>query len=203
MEKLSARIRYSYAKYTGSSHGDDDCVQDVLCELVSGRREHSTIDQITIDCLRSRNGRKGLPGYDGRKSLEHAIAHGSEEPSAFDVRSTRVEPDIRMDCERMLRRIGNKIDRASFGLYHKWGLSEVEIGDLFGFSESRVSQRLQRVQGSLSARASQEASRKRSGERAMEKVLREEKEFHMERGASEGVEREKSFSAETLEQASF
>lgn len=54
-------------------------------------------------------------------------------------------------------------------LFYGWGFNEAEIGNLFGISESRVCQRLKRVQEGLSKRIAAQERRESAGELA--KVL--------------------------------
>lgn len=171
VDKISERIKWSFKKLSGSSHGVDDCVQYVLCQMLEGKHQRSTIDQIVIDYLRLCSGRKGMASFTERKNLEHAITHGSEEDAAFDGRDSREQSFAGMDCERMLNHIGDKIDRGCFVMFHKWGLSDAEIGHIFGFSQSRVSQRVERVQKCLSARIESEARREKESAETMAGVL--------------------------------
>lgn len=150
--EIEKRIRISYAKLSKRTSGVDDCVQEILTRMLEGRHQHSTIDQAVIDYLRSTHGRPGSPGYLERQKLENAHSLESSGLGCLDQYSFGRESSNRLDFSECRGWIGNQVDKAAFGLFYKWGLSEVEIGDLFGFSESRVSQRLKRIQGSISAR---------------------------------------------------
>lgn len=75
------------------------------------------------------------------------------------------------------RLFADKTDRCIFGLAYRWRLDAIEISDLFGFGPSRVSQRLKRIQGRLSARIKSERPRKTPGEVAT--LLRPETERNL------------------------
>ena len=166
VEKISKYIRLSYQKFTKRIDGADDCAQEVIARMLAGQHQHSTIDQAVIDYLRTNSGRKGLPGYSARKKLEHAY---SPEPRDMErllnLANGRKSPD-RLDFDECASWIGNQVDRGCLGLFYKWGLDETEIGNLFGFSCSRVSQRLKRIQSCISERIKAKESRAASGEMA-------------------------------------
>jgi len=204
VEKVSKRIRASYQRITKRTNGADDCAQEILLRMHEGKHQHSTIDQTVIDYLRSNHGDSRLPSYSERKKLEYAY---SPEPRAMErilELADGGKSPHRLDFDECSRWVGNQIDRAALGLFYQWGLSETEIGNLFGFSESRVSQRLARVQKCISARIKAKESGASSAKVAI--VLREEAERQlwgvgeitferMETGESFGVAsfNEKSF----------
>jgi len=177
VEKVSRRIRASFKKFSKRTDGADDCAQEILKRMLEGRNQHQTIDQAVIDYLRTDSGRKGLPGYNARKKLQYA--HSLEPTSLerlLDLDHGRKSP-YRLDFEECRGWIGNQIDRAIFDLFYRWGLNEVEIGNLFGFAGSRASQRLKRIQSSLSARIKAQESRNASGK--MAQILRQETERNL------------------------
>lgn len=159
VEKITKRIRAAYQKYAKGLGGADDAVQEIITRMLEGQHQHATIDQCVVDYLRTISGRKGLPGYSGRQALERPSSYESKDLDrllSVDNGGGRVS---RVDFDDVSRWIGDKTDRASFILYVQWGLSEAEIGNLFGFSESRVSQRIARVQKCLRQRIKTQESR--------------------------------------------
>ena len=172
--------------------------------MFEGRHQHATIDQAVIDYLRANYGGTRLRGNPQRQNLERAH---HVEPGDLDrllpVDTGRESPD-RLDFDECARWIGNQIDRASFGLSFKWGLNAAEIGDLFGFSESRVSQRLERVQKCISARA--KAQKSGTSSRQMATILRPEAERHLwwvGEITFERMETGQSFSVASFNEKSF
>ena len=204
VEKISKRIRASFKKISKRTNGADDCAQEILLRMHEGKHQHSTIDQAVIDYLRANYGDSRLSSHSERQKLEYAH---SPEPRhlerVLELADGGKSPH-RLDSDECSGWVGNQIDRAALGLFYRWGLSEAEIGHLFGFSESRVCQRLQRVQKCISARVKAKESGASSSKVAI--VLREETERQlwgvgeitferMETGESFGVAsfNEKSF----------
>lgn len=204
VDKISKRIRFSYRKHKGTNHGDEECVQEILTRMLEGRHQHATIDQAVIDYLRSNHGDARLPSHSERQKLEHAITSGSEELESNIGFVDGRELFNRSDIDDYGRWIGNQIDRATMMLTYKWGLNEIEIGHLFGFSESRVSQRLKRIQKCLYARITASESRALSGQMAT--VLRSETERNLwgvGKITFERMETGQSFRMESFNETSF
>lgn len=204
VEKITKRIRHAFRKLAKRADGADDCVQEILLRMHEGRHQHSTINQAVIDYLRANYGDSRLPSYLARKKLEYADSPEPRKMERILELADGGKSPHRLDFDECARWAGNQIDRAALGLFYRWGLSEAEIGHLFGFSESRVSQRLKRVQKCISARVKAQESRTASGEVAT--ILRSETERklwgvgeitfeRMETGQSFGVAsfNEKSF----------
>jgi|SRR6185437_617520 len=207
IEKISQRIRSSFQKLSKGIGNADDCVQEILLRMCEGKCLHQTIDQAVIDYLRTITGRKGMGSYTARQNLERADSFG---PGDLErVLPVDLGRDLAdgVDFERMLRAHPWQ-DRVCFKLRYGWGLSEAEIGNLFGFSESRASQRLARVQMRLSARIQAE---KRAGipserEGEMARVLRPEAErqlWGMGEITFERMETGQSFGVESFDEKSF
>ena len=177
VEKISKRIRRSYQRIAKGPGDADDCIQEILLRLHDGKHQRATVDQMVIDYVRATHGDKRILSYTERQNIDRAY---SFEPRDFerllsvDCGGERV---ARVDYSDVRRWIGDKTDRAAFILYVEWGLSEAEIGNLFGFSESRVCQRIQRVQKRLSARIKGQESRDaRTRAGGVESVLRAQEE---------------------------
>lgn len=199
---LLKRLKAS-ASILGFGSEAEEISQAVLTRMLEGRHKHATCEQAVIDYLRSNYGRKGEPSYDLRQAftlkrlsfeeyfIEHPGQFGTESPNrsyAFDI-------------------LGyfRGVERAMFLLNHYWGFNEVEIGNLFGVSESRVSQRLQSLQGRLSARIKAEAWNERKREGKMEGILlpEAESESGLEQGTFERMEIGQSWQMEKLNEESF
>lgn len=177
VEKVSKRIRYAFSKFSKGIGNEDECVQEILCRMLEGKGEHRTVDQFTIDYLRTITGRKGVASYSARQNLERAdsVEPGDlERVLPMDIRGNRANG---LDLDECARYSGDQIDRACLKLYFRWGLDEVEIANLFGVSPSRVSQRIKRIQGRISARIKSERSREqgKAGENLV-KLLRPKEE---------------------------
>lgn len=200
VEKLQARIRRVFNRLSGGLGDADECAQEILLGMLEGRHQHQTVDQAVIDYLRSQFGRKGEPSYIGRQNL--ARAHHVE-PGELDRLlpvDSRRGVDDGVDFKRMLRGL-ESIDKACFKLFYGWGLSEVEISDLFDVSASRISQRIERVSKRVRQRVAQEKSRAREGK--MESLLRAQEGHGLECKAGRGMADEKSLCVESFDAASF
>jgi len=153
----------------GFSGDREDISQEVLLRMLEGKNRHSTIDQIVIDALRERAGRKGAPSYERRKNLYNS--HG-QEPGQLETLIGSYDgtnSDDRIDINRIAGFL-NGDDRAILLLSCQWGMNEIEIGNLFGVSESRISQRLARISERLSARVKKEARSQGTGTSQVEEM---------------------------------
>lgn len=130
----------------GFAHEKEDIAQDVLLQMLE--KPGRPVRYATIDAIRERTGRKGDISYEARQVLNLSVSNGTEhiewEPESL---SGRLE--ARLEVESLLGSV-NGANRAIWLLTYQWGLSEKEIGYLFGVSESRICQRLRRIQARLS-----------------------------------------------------
>jgi len=206
IDGISKRIRISYRKLSGGLGDAEDCVQEILVRMYGGRHKHSTIDQAVIDYLRSTYGDSRVYSHDERNNLNFAVSieTGGTSLERLLRNDAGGESLERLNLDECAGWIGNKIDRGCLVLFYKWGLNEAEIGYLFGFSESRVSQRLKRIQKCISARLKIKASRERAGQ--MEKVLCSEakgNQRRLEQVQAEGLENIQSWPMESDNETSF
>ncbi len=204
VETISKRIRISYRKLSGGIVDVEDAVQEILTRMCEGKHQHSTIDQAVIDYLRERYGGAGVRSNAKKHALESANATEPKEMERLLNVNNGPELVDRLDFDECSEWIGNKIDRGCLGLFYKWGLNEIEIGHLFGFSESRVSQRLQRIQKCIQQRIKTQESRERESQ--MENVLCQKAEGNrgrMEQVSFERMEIGPSWPMESDNGASF
>lgn len=176
VENLRKRISVSAFKLGIRRREDiEDCISEITTRMLEGRHRNSTIDQAVIDYLRKQYGSKRTVGANPRKVL-----HPEDTKELHDnIRSDRglfdsakygalehgVDP---WELHRLV--IGTK-NKVVFGLLFIWGLNEIEIGNLFGVSPSRVCQWISGIQKSLQQRVGEKKCRKK--EKNMEKVLQE------------------------------
>jgi DNA-directed RNA polymerase specialized sigma24 family protein len=179
----------------------EELSQEVLCRMLEGKNRSSTIDQIVIDALRERTGRKGQPSYDGRKNLYYSNSIGPEELQLPSRDHNGVTLDDRLDIQRGIDTFRGE-ERAFLVLRYVWGMNEVEIGNIFGVSESRISQRLTRIQERLSARIKKEAGRERKRTGPVDQVGKGEGES-LPRRKNQSMEDEKSRPMETAHGSSY
>lgn len=138
IEELRSVAIYSA---TAAGHGSiaEDFAQEATLALSQGRK--ATISQLLTDFIRHEYGRSetGAKGYmwnEKRGFLE--LDHTQEgEPHSYNL-----------DFNKHLSCL-DSIERAYVVLYHKWGLSLLEIGDAFGLSEGRVSQQLSAINSKI------------------------------------------------------
>lgn len=115
-----------------------DFAQEYVCGVLEGKHRHQTIDQFVIDVLRKRSGRKGSSGYDARQNLSNATTLDTYEDSDRRIYSDDLDARIHRDRNRKF------IKSRMFELYTE-GFSMKEIGEQYGLSEVRVSQKLKVV----------------------------------------------------------
>ena len=204
IKKLTKRIQISSTKF-GFGHVSSEIVQTILLRMLEGKHQHSTIDQAVIDYLRSEYGDKRVGGYAERQSLNNACSYEQDDIDRFMQHDLGRELAARRDFSGHLVWLGSK-DRAITGLFYRWGLSEAEIADLFGVTESRVSQWLKRIQSCLSARIKAQTRRESERSSDMETVLLTETNrdrWKLEQRAFERMEIGKPWTVESFDEASF
>lgn len=129
------------ARRNGHGEKADDFHQYAMERLLSGRK--ATPKQLFLDFLRSEL-RQGRNRPEEKKRVHFEFL---EEEHQAEMKPSRL--DI-IYAEEVLGKL-EPIDRASLILKNYWGLTELEIGYLFGQSESAICQRLQRVGKRLKA----------------------------------------------------
>lgn len=133
------------ARAWGNPEDADDASQYVIEQRLKGRK--GRVSNILIDYLRVTHGSTRVSGGCKGQKRETRAAFSGEGLEVADPRV--VDPGARIDGEHLLRNL-DSTSRAVFLLMHVWGLYEAEIGNLFGVSESRISQRLKGVESCLS-----------------------------------------------------
>lgn len=115
-----------------------DFAQEYVCGVLEGKHRHQTIEQFVIDVLRQRSGRKGSSGYTERQAFVSAGSIDDIQDSARGIYSDDLDARIHRDRNRKF------IKSRMFELYTE-GFSMKEIGEQYGLSEVRVSQKLKVV----------------------------------------------------------
>ncbi len=161
-KKLWAKAK-AYASRMGMERESEDFAQEAVEQIWKGRK--APIRNLFVDFQRERGGRKGLCGY-GQRALDGYGAvsiQALEEKAGHSLDSiagvTRPTMDYGLDAIKYLRTLWDPKLRCVALLYHQWGFNEIEIGHLFGVTESRVSQWLKAVHSRLSERAKAEVAR--------------------------------------------
>lgn len=169
-EKFRKRAEYA-ATRMGFERDREEISQEVLCRMLEGKHQHSTIDQAVIDVIRKRFGRTGTPGYDKKHALAKSLQAGDglENLESTIGNNDGTSLDDRLDIKRAIIEFRGR-QRAIIVLRFIWGMNEIEIADIFGVTESRVSQWLKGIQGRLSKRAAQESDSEGERENSMEKM---------------------------------
>lgn len=197
------------AESSGCAHIAEDFAQDACLKISQGRK--TSLVNIFTDYRRQQFGDTRFDSGAQRQLLTTRILSTSpfeESPehdwteSCIDFRDPRTFPDQFRSLSDLLNGFYG-IERAIMILLGQWGMSEVEIGNIFGVSESRISQRLKGIQKRLYARAAAEKSRERK--REMEALLLPdaEGESGLEQGSFERMEIGQSWQMERLNEESF
>ncbi len=169
----------AYASRMGMERESEDFAQEVVERIWQGRK--ASIGQLYIDFLRERSGRKGERCY-GRRAIDgigavsiQALEEKAGKPLDQLGGVTNSGVDFGLDALGYLKSLWDPKLRCIALLYHKWGFNEVEIGYLFGVTESRVSQWLKSIQSRLSERVKgEESAAQRARENCVEEVLQVE-----------------------------
>lgn len=163
--KLLVRIKFLKKKYghTLDRFETEEILNEIIVRRLEGKGQHQTIEQSVIDIIRKYNGRTRIDGSNPRGDFEKASEYIDDRVQYS--RCDGINKDDRESVNRLSKHLGRD-ERMILKLHKDWGLNEIEIGDLFGVSESRISQRIKGIQ-----------------ERLHEKIKREESGFKRERPA--------------------
>jgi RNA polymerase sigma factor (sigma-70 family) len=143
-EKILRRAKTSARKRGFGEHADD-LAQEVLLSFVEGRGRHQTIDQAVIDAIRRTFG----DSRSDHHQLRRACDWKGLTPRVLEIHGkSESDRGCEIGFERIVSLLGGP-DRAIIKLRYQWGFREREIGDLFGLTESRISQRLKDIQTRL------------------------------------------------------
>lgn len=149
-KEFSRRAKISAGKYGFTEHAED-IAQDVLLHFSSGKGRHQTIDQAVLDAIRRDFGRPGTPNFDQRQCFNSPERLDDPDCSITDRHLEIESGELRGDFERLTQGLKG-IERACIILKFKWGFTQKEISDCFGVTESRISQRVARMETSLHSR---------------------------------------------------
>ena len=138
----------------------EDFAQYAALRVFQGRK--ATVEQLLIDYLRSEYGCTGIRSNSKQllkcNERKHATPIDNENPIEDFARRNSNHVRSFRDFEPFFKFI-SQIDRSILKLFYEWGFDESEIADCFGVTKSRICQRLQRVQSSLSKIIKKEESR--------------------------------------------
>lgn len=160
VQKLQRRIKYAYNKITGYRDGWEDCSQDIIMRWMMNPGGGQTVDQAVIDYIRTELGRTGTVNHEARQKFNNALSlsptnHEGNHPGNVvdpldkiaDSRCNHERYEIVKDFEKVTNDVSLSVrQRVVTKLYYVWGLKCIEIADLFGITESRVSQILECTQ---------------------------------------------------------
>jgi RNA polymerase sigma factor (sigma-70 family) len=149
LNKLRKRAIISAGKYGFSEHAED-IAQEVLLHFIEGRGQSQTIDQAVVDCIRKRFGRPGHPGATAKYAL--ATAESIETDDGQRDFAAPVRESEFTECERDLERAGRLfkgVDAMIFQMRFREEMLQDEIAKILGVTESRVCQRINRIQKEL------------------------------------------------------
>lgn len=123
--------------------GAEDYAQDALLKTLENPEWKADFRYRVLDAIRTDYGRTGTQRYESRIDFERQKSTDPE--TLYGPSFERLgDPQSRNPCElKEFRRfyLGLKrYERVILCLRYRWGFSEIEIAECFGFSESRCSQ---------------------------------------------------------------
>lgn len=135
--KLISRLRYSFNNYCIRGQFDD-FYHDYVVHILSGLGKHQTIDQFTIDHIRSTVGRIGQ-----KKELLNAIMI-DEKIFDEEEKESVLSPGYIRHVKELLQIYSGRT-RVIVALHYIYGYENDEIGLIYGISPSRISQILTQI----------------------------------------------------------
>jgi hypothetical protein len=133
--KLKQRLYWNYLKY-GIPGEFDDFLSEYQLRILEGKSGNQTLDQFTVDHIRSVLGRAGQKC-------------GLEAPKELNENSLEGELDLAgIHYREVLEKLSG-MDRAIFILSYKYGFDQREIAEVFAVNESRISQMMPKLMQEL------------------------------------------------------
>ena len=130
------------ARKLGLGEHAEDIAQEVVAKFASGQGRHQTVDQAVIDVARGSFGDSRYDVHQQRRNLTRTYESLDIVANADRYGSTQSH---QFDYPRIIDKL-KSIERAIIVLRYEWGFKETEIAHCFGVTESRISQRLTRIQ---------------------------------------------------------
>jgi DNA-directed RNA polymerase specialized sigma24 family protein len=124
-----------------SNHPDPEGIaSEYVIRLMEGYHQRATVDQAYIDICRLTVGRKGQPGYEGKKRL-NMLALTAEQNDHADLQpsTSNLTADQRLDLAKALGCIKNRRTRDIFDKVLK-GWTYQDIADDLGLTLARIQQ---------------------------------------------------------------
>lgn len=136
VNRLHARIKIT-ARILGFGTIADDMAQEIICRMLEGRHEKSTVSQAAIDYLRNEFGRDGSP--------KQALTKNTQELTSWE-KNARTYPNVEkvIDAKRIVGKLTDK-EATAVIMHYVYGYSLAEVADILRVTESRVSQFLQEI----------------------------------------------------------
>lgn len=145
--KQATKETKRWALANGFDSDVEDMTQYVLMRLSQKRK--SRVSNICIDYVRLHYGRTGSRSYkiqSSKSNEKRFYSELNEETCALEIAyDLNLES---LDFEKFQNYLHSK-ERAILTLRFKWGMTESEIGDCFGITESRVSQKFSEIKAKL------------------------------------------------------
>lgn len=130
LKTLKRRLQYNFHRF--KVPGDfEDFFMSYQMDIVSGYRQHQSLDHFTFDYIRSKI------GSTGHKAASSLVLEYREENECGYTEIQHSTLEIVNEIERLTGKI-----RAAVGLCLLYGLNNPEIGFILEVSESRVNQLL-------------------------------------------------------------
>lgn|GEM_PF-5308001 len=145
-EKLLSRYRY-IARGLGFQGDCEDIAQEAYLGGLKNPHWKQTARQRVIEAIRGIYGR--TVGGICRDPLLNRLVDEYEEEIQLSSTGSSEEARINgYDFKRAVEVLQGE-ERVIFFLIYVWGFKEKEVGDCFGVSESRISQRLKKIQKNI------------------------------------------------------
>jgi len=178
----------------GFDRDAEDFAQEVCLAYVRGRK--ATISQLFTDYLRQWYGDTRTLG--GRIRSRATLFYENEPERCSDG---MLGPDG--DNWQCVVGFLKGSDKCIITLKYKWGLSEAEIGNCFGVTESRICQRIKGIQGRIRKRIEAQESRIQEETKTVQQGIRQEKREEMAIGTDQEMARRESRGLEGAYETGF
>lgn len=115
-----------------------DCTQEIICRLLEGKHKNATVDQMVIDYYRNKLGSIRVKSREARVNFRDTLSLNE----AMDVFTNVKTDNIIKELHKL---VPGKDNKAIFGLYYLWGLTQKEIGELMDLTEAMINMELKQI----------------------------------------------------------
>lgn len=138
LEKLKYKLKISLSRMGLKDTLMNDAVNDIVLNIIEGKSKKQTFDQMAMDWLRKNLGHK-TRGKLKHEAVRNMVNNYKMIAQLPDKESGGLSKDEKFILAEIISFLKCRKTKAVLRLHAFWGLSHLEIGVLFDYSEAYIS----------------------------------------------------------------